>query len=83
MDVDDCTSCSCTLLYMLKIITITFLILLSHAMHLPSLFENIVDTLQEPFSFFDELTHRRKHGLESPVFAKVLSQPSQFGFGQS
>jgi hypothetical protein len=57
--------------------TNTFLILLSHARHLPSLDEKMVDTVQEPFSFFfDELTHLRKHGLESPVFAKVSSQPS-------
>jgi len=57
----------------------TLLILLSHASkHL------MVDTVQEPFSFFDELTHLRKHGLESPVFGEVVvSHPLQFGLGQS
>ena len=69
--------------YYINKITNTFLILLSHARHLPSLDEKMVDTVQEPFSFFDELTHLRKHGLESPVFAKVVSHPSQFGLGQS
>ena len=57
------------IIYKYWIATITFLILLSHAMHLPSLDEKFVDTLQEPFSFSDKISI-----LESMVWSLQSSQ---------
>jgi len=62
---------------------ITLRISLSHAGQTLSFTEKIVDTLQSPLLFFEELAQRRKHGFVSPFFANTFSHPWQFGLGQS